>query len=345
MALNVFYSMVRESAEQLLRREPKIAFSANAQICAILTKDHDIISGMSSIYMINDAVGVIPAEYMAVVAMNNAGISRALQMITLSLTDFSVVTPNPSELLLVQSLHPSNEKCNVYISPSDHVVITKLTEGADIELDINGEYAQKQTNQSTSNNNSEYSGFVSADSSLPDLTPPDYKSASQSPANYFGGFDDSMPKPPAPANSIPSQSISGLFSGFGDDDETNSSVPDANELEKMGFIKNSAPGEISSDYNNKPTMITNDADFASKFNVDENNPFLDNSGSSARNNDVVYFAEMHQDEKTSDLDASSGNSVEQVNAPAAQNISMDELLKQAKQKKKIARANFNVRRK
>ena len=183
MALNVFYSMVRESAEQLLRREPKIAFSANAQICAILTKDHDIISGMSGIYMINESVGIIPAEYMAVVAMNNAGISRALQMITLSLTDFSVVTPNPSELLLVQSLHPSNSKCNVYISPSDHVVITKLTEGAGIELEAYEEAAvQEPQNQYAADNSMQSSGFVSADSSLPDLTAPVYNSAPQSPA-------------------------------------------------------------------------------------------------------------------------------------------------------------------
>lgn len=342
MALNVFYSMVRESAEQLLRREPKIAFSANAQICAILTKDHDIISGMSSIYMINESVGIIPAEYMAVVAMNNAGISRALQMITLSLTDFSVVTPNPSELLLVQSLHPSNSKCNVYISPSDHVAITKLTEGADIEFDTNEEYAQEQQNQYTSDSIAGSSGFVSADNSLPDLTSPVYESASQSPADYFGGFDNVSDAPSAPVNTMSSQSMSGFFSGFGDDAGTDTAVPDANELEKMGFIKNSAPGEISANYS-KSATVPNEAEFASKFNIDENNPFLDNSGTSARNNDVVYFAEMPQDDKSDDYDTDN-NFGEQTNTAAAQNISMDDLLKQAKQKKKIARANFNVRR-
>ncbi|MBR6580212.1 MAG: hypothetical protein IKK66_02845 [Ruminococcus sp.] len=340
MALNVFYSMVRESAEQLIRREPKIAFSANAQICAILTKDHDIISGMSSIYMINDSVGIIPAEYMAVVAMNNAGISRALQMITLSLTDFSVVTPNPSELLLVQSLHPSNEKCNVYISPSDHVAITKLTEGADTGYE---EYVQEEQYTPEYTAPSANQGFVSADNSLPDLTPPDYSSANQSPVDFFGDFGETSQKTAAPQNTMSSQSMSGLFSGFGDDTRADSSVPDANELEKMGFIKNSAPGEISSDYK-KTATIHNEADFASKFNIDENNPFLDNSGSSARNNDVVYFAEMPQDDKADDYD-NDNNLGAQGNAAAAQNLSMDDLLKQAKQKKKIARANFNIRRK
>lgn len=340
MALNVFYSMVRESAEQLIRREPKIAFSANAQICAILTKDHDIISGMSSIYMINESVGIIPAEYMAVVAMNNAGISRALQMITLSLTDFSVVTPNTSELLLVQSLHPSNAKCNVYISPSDHVAITKLTEGAEIgyeevvqEEQYTSEYTAPSANQ----------GFVSADNSLPDLTPPDYNSANQSPVDFFGGFGETSQKTAAPQNTISSQSMSELFSGFGDDTGADSSVPDANELEKMGFIKNSAPGEISANYS-KSATVPNEAEFASKFNIDENNPFLDNSGSSARNNDVVYFAEMPQDDKADDYDNNNNLNV-QGNAADAQNLSMDDLLKQAKQKKKIARANFNIRRK
>lgn len=334
MALNVFYSMVRESAEQLIRREPKIAFSENAQICAILTKDHDIISGMSTIYMINDSVGIIPAEYMAVVAMNNAGISRALQMITLSLADFSVVTPNPSELLLVQSMDPANVKCNVYISPSDHVVITKLTEGAGVEYE---EYAQEEQH---TQNYAASSGqeFVSADSTLPDLTPPDYGSAQQSPADLFSGFGDA---PAASQNSMPSQSMSGLFSGFGDDTGSDSTVPDAGELEKMGFIKNSAPGEISSDYGSRYSSVSNDAEYASSVNLDQNNPFMD---SSAKKDDVVFFAEMPQ-EDNSDADNTTKNFAGQAMPASPQNLSMDDLLKQAKQKKKIAKANVSIRRK
>ncbi len=320
MAMNVFYSMVKEFAEQLLAKEPKIALSANAQLCAILTKDHDIISGVSAVYMLNENMGIIPAEYMAVVAMNNAGITRALQMITINLSDFSVVMSNPGELYLVQSLCPENIKCNVYVSPTNYIPISTLTAPLGLnpsEQDSNAQPRESQ-NQHGNNNNT----------------------AQQ---DYFGGFgNEDAPQPIPKENAISSQSVTGLFSGFGDEQLSDNGVPDTNELEKMGFITNTSYGDVSHNYSDGNSPLNNRAEYSSDYNVDENNPFADNSGNPDKNNDVVYFAEVNKDGSANSVSNNYGGQPRQV---AEQNLSMDELLKQAKQKKKVAKANFNIRKK
>lgn len=315
MAMNVFYSMVKEYAEQILANGPKIPLSANAQLCAILTKDHDIISGVSAFYMLNETVGVIPAEYMAVVAMNNAEISRALQMITLNLSDFSVVTPNPEDLYLIQSLNPENTKCNVYVSPSDYIQITNLTSSLGLDSHESENIIQPQDSQNHyENNNNSVNGFGNENVS---------QSAIQE-------------------NVISSQSVADLFSGFGDDESAVSNAPDTNELEKIGFITNTSYGEVSSDFNSRNTVVNDESEYSSNYDVDENNPFFDNSGNSDKNNDVVYFAEVPQDGVDKPISNNYGGQPRHV---AEQNLSMNDLLKQAKQKKKVAKANFNIRKK
>lgn len=314
MALNVFYSMVREAAEQLIRREPKLAFSANARICAILAKNYDIISGVSSIYMINQTAGIIPAEYMAVVAMNNADMTRALQMITLSLVDFSVVIPNPSELMIVQAMDPANSKCNVYISPSDYVPITSLLEN------------EAQTEETEA---SQTPSAPANDFSVPDIT--------ETPASVVNASPQTT--------SASTSAMSGFFNGFGDDESDGTNVPDSAELEKMGFISNTAPEQFQSDYKNNFTSSVAKEEYSTAVNIDANNPFLDNSEKASGNKDIVYFAEIPTEGDGTTTSEGYNDAQRNKNIPPAEVISKDDLMKQAKQKKKVARANFNIRRK
>ncbi len=332
MALNVFYSMVREAAEQIVRKEPKLAFSGNARICAILAKNYDIISGVSSIYMINQTAGIIPAEYMAVVAMNNADMTRALQMITLSLADFSVVVPNPAELMIVQSMDPANSKCNVYISPSEYVPITSL-----IEADDSKESEEEAVYSANYDNSSNYAAPTNNSGySVPDITESPFSSSPTS--NSFANST------PAANNAEPASAMSGFFSGFGDEDSDSTGVPDSSELEKMGFITNSAPDEYVSDFSAKHSA-QQEEQYSTGVNIDKNNPFLENSQSSNGKNDVVYFAEIP--------DANNVQGISNGGAPVPQSgrttkpevMSKEELMKQAKQRKKVARANFNIRKK
>lgn len=322
MALNVFYTMVREAAEQLIRREPKLAFSANARICAILAKNYDIISGVSSIYMINQTAGIIPAEYMAVVAMNNADMTRALQMITLSLVDFSVVIPNPSELMIVQSMDPGNSKCNVYISPSDYVPITSLLENEEQPDESNAEPVGTQISSRN-------------DSGVPDIT--DTPASVSSTA--FVSSNNVVEKTSA------TTAMSGFFSGFGDDESDDANVPDNGELEKMGFISNTAPEQYQSDYKNKFASSAAKEEYSTAVNIDANNPFLDSSEKASGNKDVVYFAEIPNGEANNTMQEGNNEMQRDGNVASADVISRVDLMKQAKQKKKIARANFNIRRK
>ncbi|MBR3900998.1 MAG: hypothetical protein IKJ60_05555 [Ruminococcus sp.] len=334
MALNVFYSMVREAAEQIVRREPKLAFSANAHICAILAKNYDIISGVSSLYMINQTAGIIPAEYMAVVAMNNADMTRALQMITLSLADFSVVVPNAAELMIVQSLDPANTKCNVYISPSEYVPITSLIGEEEAENEeVKEDLSEKAPAPADS-------GF-----SVPDITETP-ASVAAAPADSGFSVPDITETPAsvaaAPQPAVSSDAMSGFFSGFGDDDDNGDYAPNESDLEKMGFITNTAPDEYKSDFSEK--FKASNEQYSTGVQLDENNPFMESAPNSGDNNDIVYFAEL-SDNDNQQTENGNINSVPSERTAQTQPMSKEDLMKQAKQRKKVAKANFNIRRK
>ena len=107
---------------------------------------------------------------------------------------------------------------------------------------------------------------------------------------------------------------------------------------------------------NKLIKLFTVCDFSEKFKasndqystgvkLDENNPFMESAPNSAKNNDVVYFAELSDNENQQNTDNGNMNSVPSDRAAQAEPLSKEDLMKQAKQRKKVAKANFNIRRK
>ena len=288
MGKNIFYSIVKEYAEALVSQRPDCASVEGAAICAILTSAHDIFAGVTSISLCNNIVQSVPAEYIAVTAMNNAGQTKALQMITLSFADFSVIKPESEGVAIMLESDPENNKCEVFISENESVSAVSFIGFDEVQHDETDVETYKESNN-----------------------PEPVESR-----DFLNGFDE--------------QEVS---------ESTNNAGSEA--FEKMGIINNSAP-ETSDD--NRNSSLGAPADFSSGFDIDESNPFYEPP---VANNEVKAISTIADKVPTLITDSDSSASVYRTSANESkkETLSKNDLLKQAKKKKKIAKANFGFRKK
>lgn len=270
MGTNVFYNMVKEYADSLIEQRPDCA-SGNNAICAIFTSKHDIFTGITDISQ-------SAAEYPAINAMCDAGQTKAIQMITIMLSDFSVVKPNAGGIVKLIETDPENNKCEVFISTNESVKAVELAKEP-----------------------------VSAE--------PDNE-------EFFSGFD------------------------VQEDVQENETAEESEQKTEQTEQPEQKTEPVSSPVVEKAENIVSSselgapADFSSGFDIDVTNPFYE---APAEDKEVATIATI----------PSSSDNADTANAPVQSNgnskkapvMSKDELLKQAKKKKKIAKNIFSAKKK
>lgn len=191
MGTNFFYNMVREYAEALVKQRPDCAASG-AMICAFLTSKHDVFAGITGISLNNGAVQSVPAEYLAVNALQSAGQTKVRQMITLSLADFSVVSPDAKCVSELIEINPENNDCEVFISANESVKAC--------ELDLNNKHffdgfdTQDSKPEQADKNAFEKMGIVS-ESQAEQSSASSSKEELGAPADFSSGFDIDVTNP------------------------------------------------------------------------------------------------------------------------------------------------------
>lgn len=138
-----------------------------------------------------------------------------------------------------------------------------------------------------------------------------------------------------------------FFAGFDDDifGETEEISANSNEENSSDSLTKTESGANGSGYPSKP-------EFSSSVTLDENNPFFEPADTEEQKNDVKFFAEVPDENNTSDTSIKADRT--NVNPAFAdflnedlkdpQEISKEDLLKQAKQRKKIAKARFGFKK-
>lgn len=188
MGTNVFYNMVKEYAEAFIKQRPDYVSAGNA-ICAIFTNKHDIFTGVT---------GDLSAEYSAIDAMCSSGQTKARQMITLSLVDFSVLSPDADGAAKLIAADSDNEKCEIFISTNESVKACEIAGNVHADEAENSEFfegfdAQGSNAEKADSGAFEKMGIVSntAESAENSVKP----SALGAPADFSSGFDIDVTNP------------------------------------------------------------------------------------------------------------------------------------------------------
>lgn len=197
MGINVFYNIVREYAEALIKQRPDCISYGNTSICAVLTNKHDVFAGVTGISLNNGAVQPVPAEYLAINAMCSAGQTKARQMITISLTDFSVLKPDNSGIEMMLETDSENSKCEVFISPNESVKASEIVGNVDNDSSddiFDGFDSQNIETVSAEDNAFEKAEFVS---DVQETATETEKKPLElgSPADFSSGFDIDVTNP------------------------------------------------------------------------------------------------------------------------------------------------------
>lgn len=242
MGTNVFYNMVKEYAESLVKQRPDCASTGNNAICAIFTSKHDIFTGVTDISQ------SVSAEYLAINAMCDAGQTKARQMITLLLSDFSVVKPNADGVAKLIETDYENGKCEVFISHNESVKASEIAgnigSGESKANDFfDGFDGQGNGTESVGKNTFEKMGLVSEpDTEMTDTSI--NQSELGAPADFSSGFDIDVTNPfyEAPAEdkevtTITSASANKPVNTLGESTESGSKTPTMSKDELLKQAK------------------------------------------------------------------------------------------------------------
>lgn len=205
MGTNVFYNMVKEYAEALVKQRPD-CISANNAICAIFTNKHDVFTGVA---------GALPnnsAEYSAIEAMCIAGQTKAIQMITLSLADFSVLQPDIDSVAKLIATDSDNERCAIFTSTNQSVKACEIAGNVHADETGNGEFFKGFDGQENNTEQADSSAFekmgLVSNTHENSVKPSDLGA----PADFSSGFDIDVTNPfyEAPAEDREVKTISSV---------------------------------------------------------------------------------------------------------------------------------------
>lgn len=185
MGTNVFYNMVKEYAESLIKQRPESMAGDNA-ICAIFTSKHDIFTGVAGVSQ------SVSAEHLAIQSMCNAGQTKARQMITISLADFSVLSPNAESASELIKTNPENDKCEIFVATNESVKACKLD--LNNEKFFDGFDVHENVTESAVKNTFGQMGLVS-DSNTEETDTSVNQQKLGAPADFSSGFDIDVTNP------------------------------------------------------------------------------------------------------------------------------------------------------
>ena len=351
MDISTLYSTAKNFADILKQSKPNFTADPDSNICLIVADDQEIYTGVTSVTVNSEGVpNVLSAEYNAALLMNAAN-AKAVQMIIISFEDHSFFEPDEKTLKYLMHASVENGSCDVVMSPEE---------------------SEKAASMLPESSNDFFSGF--------DDTP----AAVGAPADFASGFDVDSANPfnAAPPQSNAENAPQSLYSqpaeaqqmgasGFqnpyanqggypqqpggypqqpGGYPQQNGRFPQANPYYAGGGTsayqnnpQNAAPYRQL--YDGHSTHIGGAAPVHSAYQGTSSVIMPGASGGAFKNRLKKFLGEDAVDTPTpteAETSAAPGNFIQGEAQEEA--LSRSEMLKLAKDKKKVAKANINMKK-
>ena len=149
MEIGSLYNTAKNFAETLKLKRPELT-GYDACLCLIVADTGDIYSGVSTVSINEGTVEDVPAERIAVMSVIAAKRVIAKQMIVISLDDFSYFKPDDETISLLVNSSVDNSSCQIVLSPEEAVsaasiapasTVSDLLSGYDEQLGAPAEFA------------------------------------------------------------------------------------------------------------------------------------------------------------------------------------------------------------
>ena len=125
MEIGSLYNTAKNFAETLKQNRPELT-QYDAELCLIIADTGDIYSGVSSVSINEGAVEPVSAAKIAVMSVVTAKHVIAKQMIVVSLDDFIYIRPDDEALGILVNSSVDNSSCEVVLAPDEAVSAASL---------------------------------------------------------------------------------------------------------------------------------------------------------------------------------------------------------------------------
>ena len=125
MEIGSLYNTAKNFAETLKQKRPELT-QYDACLCLIIADTGDIFSGVSSVSINEGAVEDVSAAKIAVMSIITAKRVIAKQLIVISLDDYSYFRPDDEALGLLVNSSVDNSSCQIVLSPDEEVSAATL---------------------------------------------------------------------------------------------------------------------------------------------------------------------------------------------------------------------------
>ena len=131
MDKSTLYSTAQNFAKKIKEARPDITSDPDACLCLIIASTQDIFSGVTSIKVDEGNVETYAAEEIAANALIAAGGARAKQMILITIEDFSFMQPNEGSLAKLMRASVENGACEIVLNPEESATAASLVTSVD----------------------------------------------------------------------------------------------------------------------------------------------------------------------------------------------------------------------
>ena len=118
MEINALYETAKNFAGILKQNYPHFESDPDACLALIIADSGDIYSGVSSVTINEGTPEALPAENIAAMSLVTSG-AKARQMIIITLEDYGFFEPNENALRILVNASPENGSCQVALSPEE----------------------------------------------------------------------------------------------------------------------------------------------------------------------------------------------------------------------------------
>jgi len=125
MEIGSLYNTAKNFAETLKQKRPELT-QYDAELCLIIADTGDIYSGVSTVSINEGAVEDVSAAKIAVMSVVTAKHVIAKQLIVVSLDDFIYIRPDDEALGILVNSSVDNSSCEIVLSPDEAVTAASL---------------------------------------------------------------------------------------------------------------------------------------------------------------------------------------------------------------------------
>ena len=118
MEINALYDTAKNFAGILKEKYPSLESDPDACLAIIVADTGDFFSGVSSVTINEGTPEVLPAEKIAAMSLVTSG-AKASQMIIITLEDYGFSDPSEDALRILINASPENGSCQVALSPDE----------------------------------------------------------------------------------------------------------------------------------------------------------------------------------------------------------------------------------